>query len=171
MSDEAFESLGVGAMPILKGVLVCLGLVLTIVGVVVTLYLGLTRPAPIFGMGVVVALWGLGLLGAIFWRDMQKHLVPGVPGHFLLHPRTGTRFSPQQGLAIQRRLDRIRREMSSDSVTRPEPVTPLPSTPPPWTMEPPPSYDTVMKAQSHNQAEERDERHEESQEHRHEDRL
>lgn len=47
-----------------------------------------------------------------------------------------------------RRLDRIRREMSEDSVSRiPEPELPLPSTPPPWTMEPPPSYDTVMKSQ------------------------
>lgn len=47
-----------------------------------------------------------------------------------------------------RRLDRIRREMSEDSVSRiPEPEAYLPATPPPWTMEPPPSYDTVMKSQ------------------------
>lgn len=47
-----------------------------------------------------------------------------------------------------RRLDRIRREMSEDSVSRiPEPELSLPSTPPPWTMEPPPSYDAVMKSQ------------------------
>lgn len=138
-------------MPIPQGVLLCLGLVLTTVGVVVTLFLGVTGPVPLIVVGMCVALMGIGLLGASFCRAMKKHLVPGVPGHFLLHPRTGTRFSPQQGLAIQRRLDRIRREMSSDSVTRPEPDTPLPSTPPPWTMEPPPSYDTVMKGEEHTQ--------------------
>lgn len=49
---------------------------------------------------------------------------------------------------LGRRLDRIRREMSEDSVSRmPEAELSLPSTPPPWTMEPPPSYDTVMKSQ------------------------
>lgn len=140
-------------MPVPQGVLVCLGLVLTTVGVVVTICLGLTGPVPLFGLGMCIALGGMGLLGASFCRAMKKHLVPGVPGHFLLHPRTGTRFSPQQGLAIQRRLDRIRREMSADSVGRPEPETPLPSTPPPWTMEPPPSYDTVMKGHEHSQEE------------------
>ncbi|KAM9357656.1 uncharacterized protein ABDE67_003144 [Symphorus nematophorus] len=82
----------------------------------------------------------------------MKNLQVAVPGHFLLHPRTGTRFSPRQALAIQRRLDRIRREMSEDSVSRiPDPEPSLPSTPPPWTMEPPPSYDTVMKSQEHSE--------------------
>ncbi|KAK7889560.1 hypothetical protein WMY93_025120 [Mugilogobius chulae] len=149
-------------MPIQRTVLVCLGLVLTGAGVVVTIILGLTGPVPLFGLGVCLTLGGVALLGVGCCRAMKDHLVPGVPGHFLLHPRTGTRFSPQQGLAIQRRLDRIRREMSSDSVERgPEPtVLPLPSTPPPWTMEPPPSYDTVMKIQEQNQ----DQRQEQSQE-------
>lgn len=137
-------------MPIPQGGLICLGLVLTTVGVVVTIFLGFTGPLPLFGLGMVVTLGGFVLLAVGFCRSIKKHLVPGVPGHFLLHPRTGTRFSPQQGLAIQRRLDRIRREMSADSVSRPEPDTPLPSTPPPWTMEPPPSYDTVMKGQEHS---------------------
>lgn len=144
---EEEEVGGLREMPVHQGVLLCLGLVLTVVGVVVTIFLGLAGPVPLFGLGMCLALGGVGLLGAGFCRAMKKHLVPGVPGHFLLHPRTGTRFSPQQGLAIQRRLDRIRREMSSDSVRRPEADPPLPSTPPPWTMEPPPSYDTVMKSQ------------------------
>lgn len=140
-------------MPTTQGVLLCLGSVLTIGGVV-TIFLGLTGPVLLFVFGMCVTLMGVGLLGASCCRAMKKNLVPGVPGHFLLHPRTGTRFSPQQGLAIQRRLDRIRREMSSDSVRRPEPDTPLPSTPPPWTMEPPPSYDTVMKEHSQEEAQE-----------------
>ncbi|XP_055020390.1 uncharacterized protein si:dkeyp-51f12.3 [Boleophthalmus pectinirostris] len=139
-------------MPIPQGALVGLGLVLTTVGVVVTIILGLTGPVPMFGLGMCLSMGGVGILGVSICRAMKKHLVPGVPGHFLLHPRTGTRFSPQQGLAIQRRLDRIRREMSSDSVTRgPELDPPAPSTPPPWTMEPPPSYDTVMKIQEQRQ--------------------
>ncbi|KAJ0032234.1 hypothetical protein NQD34_002315 [Periophthalmus magnuspinnatus] len=156
-------------MPIPQGALLCLGLVLTTVGVVVTIFLGLTGPVPLFGLGVCLSLGGVGILGAGFCRAMKKHLVPGVPGHFLLHPRTGTRFSPQQGLAIQRRLDRIRREMSSDSVSRgPEPDPPLPSTPPPWTMEPPPSYDTVMKSQGHSQEHSHEHRREHNHEHRQE---
>lgn len=54
--------------------------------------------------------------------------------------------------SLLRRLDRIRREMSEDSFSRtPEPEQSLPSTPPPWTMEPPPSYDTVMKSQEHGE--------------------
>uniref|UniRef100_A0AAV2KSG9 Barttin n=1 Tax=Knipowitschia caucasica TaxID=637954 RepID=A0AAV2KSG9_KNICA len=125
---------------------------LTSVGMAVIVFLGLAGSVPLFGLGVCLALGGVGLLGAGCCRAWQKRLVPEVPGHFLLHPRTGTRFSPQQGLAIQRRLDRIRREMSSDSVGREsEPEPPLPSTPPPWTMEPPPSYDTVMKSQEHQE--------------------
>ena len=89
-------------MTIPKGVLLCLGLVLTTVGVVVTIFLGLAGPVPLFGLGMCLTFGGVGLLGVSFCRAMKAHLVPGVPGHFLLHPRTGTRFSPQQGLAIQR---------------------------------------------------------------------
>ncbi|XP_070764978.1 uncharacterized protein [Enoplosus armatus] len=107
--------------------------------------------APLFGVGLFLGLGGVGLLVCGLCMAM-KNLQVAVPGHFLLHPRTGTRFSPQQALAIQRRLDRIRREMSEDSVSgRPEPEPSLPSTPPPWTMEPPPSYDTVMKSQEHSE--------------------
>ncbi|XP_076009717.1 uncharacterized protein LOC143003097 [Genypterus blacodes] len=132
-------------MPFPQGVLFCLGLVLIVVGVVVALGHGLSLP--LFGLGLVMALGGVGLLVTGFCMAM-KNLQVAVPGHFLLHPRTGTRFSPRQAVAIQRRLDMIRREMSSDSVsTRPEPEPSIPSTPPPWTMEPPPSYDTVMKSQ------------------------
>lgn len=135
-------------MPLSQPALLCLGMLLLIAaGVVMSLCLGLTGPVPLVVVGVCLGLGGVGLMVAWFCKAMKSVQV-AVPGHFLLHPRTGTRFSPQQGLAIQRRLDRIRREMSSDSVSRrPEPEPPLPGTPPPWTMEPPPSYDTVMKSQ------------------------
>lgn len=61
-------------------------------------------------------------------------------------------FSLALFLHVFRRLDRIRREMSADTVNRsPEPEPTMPSTPPPWTMEPPPSYDAVMKSQERNE--------------------
>ncbi|KAF3691162.1 hypothetical protein EXN66_Car006837 [Channa argus] len=139
-------------MPLPKDMLLSLGILLITVGVVMVLCAGGSHlSAPLFGVGTFVSLGGMGLLVSGLCLAM-KNLQVAVPGHFLLHPRTGTRFSPQQALAIQRRLDRIRREMSEDSVSRnPEPEPSLPSTPPPWTMEPPPSYDTVMKSQEHSQ--------------------
>ncbi|XP_071343063.1 uncharacterized protein [Trachinotus anak] len=139
-------------MPPPKGMLLWLGLLLVTAGVVIVLCLGVPhQSAPLVVVGLFLGLGGMGLL-VIGLCMAMKNLQVAVPGHFLLHPRTGTRFSPQQALAIQRRLDRIRREMSEDSVSRrPEPEPSLPSTPPPWTMEPPPSYDTVMKSQEHNE--------------------
>ncbi|XP_034036338.1 uncharacterized protein si:dkeyp-51f12.3 [Thalassophryne amazonica] len=134
-----------------QGILLCVGLLLVTVGVVIAMCSGMYQQTYLlFGLGVFLGLGGTGLLVAALCMVM-KNLHVSVPGHFLLHPRTGTRFSPRQALAIQRRLDRIRREMSTDSVSRrPEPESYLPSTPPPWTMEPPPSYDMVMKNQEHH---------------------
>ncbi|KAM8746462.1 uncharacterized protein si:dkeyp-51f12.3 [Acanthopagrus latus] len=139
-------------MPLPQGVLLCLGMLLLSVGGVLALCVGLPyHSAPLFGVGLFLGLGGVGLLVSGVCMAM-RNLQVAVPGHFLLHPRTGTRFSPRQSMAIQRRLDRIRREMSEDSVSRiPDPEPPLPSTPPPWTMEPPPSYDTVMKSQERSE--------------------
>lgn len=149
------NSLKAGAleMPLPQGMLLCLGILMMAVGGVMALCLGLPQEsAPLFGVGLFLGLGGVAMLISGLCMAM-KNLQVAVPGHFLLHPRTGRRFSPQQALAIQRRLDRIRREMSEDSVCSraPEPEPPLPSTPPPWTMEPPPSYDTVMKSQEHSE--------------------
>uniref|UniRef100_UPI0037E939EB uncharacterized protein n=1 Tax=Semicossyphus pulcher TaxID=241346 RepID=UPI0037E939EB len=139
-------------MPLPQGMLLCLGILMLTAGGVMALCIGLPyHSAPLFGVGMFLGLGGMGLLVSGLCMAM-KNLQVAVPGHFLLHPRTGTRFSPQQALAIQRRLDRIRREMSEDSVSgRAEPEPSLPSTPPPWTMEPPPSYDTVMKSQERSE--------------------
>lgn len=138
-------------MPIHHGILVCLGVLLMSAGGVMVLGFGLSSSVLLFALGLFLGLGGMGLLVSGLCMAM-KNLHVAVPGHFLLHPRTGTRFSPQQAVAIQRRLDRIRREMSADSVSRaPEPEPSLPSTPPPWTMEPPPSYDTVMKNQERSE--------------------
>ncbi|KAM9761594.1 uncharacterized protein ACNS7B_003975 [Menidia menidia] len=139
-------------MTLHHGTLLCLGVVLTATGGVMVFGLGMDHPSvPLFVVGILLGLGGVGLLVSGLSMAM-KNLQVAVPGHFLLHPRTGTRFNPQQALAIQRRLDRIRREMSADSVGgTPDPEASLPSTPPPWTMEPPPSYDTVMKSQEQNQ--------------------
>ncbi|XP_056271586.1 uncharacterized protein si:dkeyp-51f12.3 [Pseudoliparis swirei] len=140
-------------MPPPRGALLCLGIVLMVAAGLVALGFGLAhQSAPLFALGMFLGMGGVALLVSGICMAM-RNLQVVVPGHSLLHPRTGTRFSPQQALAIQRRLDRIRREMSEDSVSRaPEPEPPpLPSTPPPWTMEPPPSYDTVMKSQEHGE--------------------
>ncbi|KAG7228828.1 hypothetical protein INR49_008606 [Caranx melampygus] len=139
-------------MPPPRGLLLCLGILLVTVGGVMVMGLGIpSQSSPLVVVGMFLGLAGIALL-VIGLCMAMKNLQVAVPGHFLLHPRTGTRFSPQQALAIQRRLDRIRREMSADSVSqRPEPEPSLPSTPPPWTMEPPPSYDTVMKSQEHSE--------------------
>ncbi|XP_061594071.1 uncharacterized protein si:dkeyp-51f12.3 [Cololabis saira] len=134
-------------MTVHHGTLFCLGVILMTVGGVMVFGLGTLHSVPLFLLGIFLGLGGVGLLISGLCMAM-KNLQAAVPGHFLLHPRTGTRFNPQQAVAIQRRLDRIRREMSADSVSSsPEPEPSLPSTPPPWTMEPPPSYDTVMKSQ------------------------
>lgn len=126
--------------------MLCLGVLLTGGGVLVVWYAG-GRMAPLFLFGLMLSLGGAAMLVTGLCIAMRKNFQVSVPGHFLLHPRTGTRYSPHQALTIQRRLDRMRREMSEDSVTRAEPELPLPGTPPPWDMEPPPSYDTVMKSQ------------------------
>ncbi|XP_047444130.1 uncharacterized protein si:dkeyp-51f12.3 [Mugil cephalus] len=139
-------------MPVSQGTLIYLGVLLITAGAVMIFGVGLHyQSVLLFIFGLLLGLGGIGLL--ISGLCMAKrNLQVAVPGHFLLHPRTGTRFSPQQALAIQRRLDRIRREMSADSVSRtPDPEPSLPSTPPPWTMEPPPSYDTVMKSQEQSE--------------------
>lgn len=52
-------------------------------------------------LGIVLGVGGLGLLVTGVCMAMNKGQVM-VPGHYLLHPRTGTRFNPQQALAIQR---------------------------------------------------------------------
>ncbi|XP_061681870.1 uncharacterized protein si:dkeyp-51f12.3 [Syngnathoides biaculeatus] len=137
-------------MPLPHGALLLLAVLLMVAGGLVALCAPLPGIAAAV-LGFFLGIGGVGLLVSVLCVAM-KNLQAAVPGHFLLHPRTGTRFSPQQSLAIQRRLDRIRREMSTDSVggtpaleqvLEPAP----PSTPPPWTMEPPPSYDMVMKIQ------------------------
>lgn len=89
-------------MPIPKGMLLCLGIVLMTAGGVLVLCVGLPyQSSPLFILGVFVGLGGVGLLVTGLCMAM-KNLQVAVPGHFLLHPRTGTRFSPQQAVAIQR---------------------------------------------------------------------
>ncbi|XP_034149554.1 uncharacterized protein si:dkeyp-51f12.3 [Esox lucius] len=107
----------------------------------------LSLEGPLLWLGVMMAVTGATLSIAGLCIFMTTLKVSDVPGHFLLHPRTGTRYSPHQALAIQRRLDRIRREMSENSRVPPTPPLPLPPTPPPWDLEAPPSYDSVMKSQ------------------------
>ncbi|KAG7316675.1 hypothetical protein KOW79_020216 [Hemibagrus wyckioides] len=102
--------------------------------------------------GSALAALGFGVLIYSFCRVMKSsnHNMT-IPGHFLLHSRTGTQYTYEQAIALQRRLDRIRRSSTEErrSGQNPRPILnslhSLPGTPPPWDMEPPPSYETVMK--------------------------
>ncbi|KAM4739000.1 uncharacterized protein FYW61_003631 isoform 1-T2 [Anableps anableps] len=154
-------------MSIHHGTLLCLGVLQMTSGGIIVFSCGTFYhvTVPLMVLGIFLGMGGLAMVVAGVCMA-KKNFQVGVPGHFLLHPPTGTRFSPQQALAIQRRLDRIRREMSTDAVsTSPEPEPSLPSTPPPWTMEPPPSYDTVMKSQEHSEQRNQEHGQEINQEH------
>ncbi|KAF7690188.1 hypothetical protein HF521_011992 [Silurus meridionalis] len=102
--------------------------------------------------GSALSVLGFGVLIYSFCRVMKNsnHNMT-IPGHFLLHSRTGTQYTYEQAIALQRRLDRIRRASAEErrSTQSPPPVLTslhsLPGTPPPWDMEPPPSYETAMK--------------------------
>ncbi|CAG10927.1 unnamed protein product [Tetraodon nigroviridis] len=94
-------------MALHRGVLLCLGSLLLVAGGVVALCLGVPQHSITLAiLGLFLGLGGTGLL-VTGLCVAKKNLQAAVPGHFLLHPRTGTRFSPRQAQAIQRRLDRI----------------------------------------------------------------
>ncbi|KAG9350928.1 hypothetical protein JZ751_024817 [Albula glossodonta] len=132
-------------MPTPHGGVLSLGIFFMTVGGLIFLCVG--QKLTWFGLALGLVGFFLMVLGVCM--AMKSHHV-AVPGHFLLHPRTGTRYSNHQAIIIQRRLDRIRRAVSEDR-EQPRPPPPdaplniLPGTPPPWDMEPPPSYETVMK--------------------------
>lgn len=90
-------------MSVHHGTLLCLGVLMMTAGAVMALGGGVQPPGLLFGLGLLLGLGGIGLLVSGLCMAM-KNLQIAVPGHFLLHPRTGTRFSPQQALAIQRYL-------------------------------------------------------------------
>ncbi|KAG5275670.1 hypothetical protein AALO_G00123240 [Alosa alosa] len=138
-------------MPSLRAMAMTGGALLIAIG----LSLFLTMHPPLQLVGFLLGVFGIIILVYAFCQSMKSDHV-AVPGHFLLHPRTGTRYSPHQAMAIQRRLDRIRRAAEEEGhQVRPVSTPPallqhlsqqsLPRTPPPWEMEPPPSYETVMK--------------------------
>lgn len=141
-------------MPFPRTVAVALGIILLAVGLV----LFLTMWVPLQLVGFALGVFGIILLVYAFCQAMKSDQIT-VPGHFLLHPRTGTRYTPHQAIAVQRRLDRIRRAVDEESPAAVPSLSPpplgvammdpnqqsLPRTPPPWDMEPPPSYETVMK--------------------------
>lgn len=89
-------------MAIHRGVLLCLGSLLLAAGGVVAVCLGVPQHSiSLVMLGLFVGLGGTGLL-VTGLCVAKKNLQAAVPGHFLLHPRTGTRFSPRQAQAIQR---------------------------------------------------------------------
>lgn len=89
-------------MPLPQGILLCLGILLMIAGAALAMCVGLPQYlAPLFAVGLFLGLGGFGMMCCGLCMAM-KNLQVAVPGHSLLHPRTGTRFSPRQALAIQR---------------------------------------------------------------------
>ncbi|TRY60321.1 hypothetical protein DNTS_013657 [Danionella cerebrum] len=126
---------------------VSLGVLLMMAGLV--LFMTMEPYIVLTGMGIVCL--GLFILIRALCVVIKSSHVE-VPGHFLLHPRTGTCYTHHQAIAVQRRLDRIRRATAEDQSTVPVPpesdTSPQsqPETPPPWQMEPPPSYETVMRS-------------------------
>lgn len=125
---------------------VSLGILLVIAGLVLFMTINMYI---IFISMPLVCLGLFILIRAVCMVIKSSHVA--VPGHFLLHPRTGTRYTHHQAIAVQRRLDRIRRATAEEhSPVQVPPTSQIgpqsqPATPPPWQMEPPPSYETVMK--------------------------
>ncbi|XP_043075982.1 uncharacterized protein si:dkeyp-51f12.3 isoform X2 [Puntigrus tetrazona] len=121
---------------------VWLGILLVIAGLV----LFMTVDIYIVFISTPIVCLGLFLLIRASCMVIKSSHDVAVPGHFLLHPRTGTRYTHHQAIAVQRRLDRIRRATAEEhSPVQVPPISDIspqipPSTPPPWQMEPPPSY-------------------------------
>ncbi|XP_062858569.1 uncharacterized protein si:dkeyp-51f12.3 [Trichomycterus rosablanca] len=137
-----------GCVPLPQGARVSVGVLLLALGVVLVMFATVYTAV----IGTSIAALGFCVLIYSFCQVMKSssHNMT-LPGHFLLHPRTGTRFTYEQAIALQRRLDRIRRASAEERrLAQPPPPADnsfhsLPGTPPPWDMEPPPSYETVMK--------------------------
>ncbi|CAB1332022.1 unnamed protein product [Coregonus sp. 'balchen'] len=79
--------------------------------------------------------------------EPSQGVAPGRQGERRRPSPQGVLLSLGLVMMVGGRLDRIRREMSEDSVRVPPSLhLPLPPTPPPWDLEAPPSYDSVMKS-------------------------
>ncbi|XP_076873150.1 uncharacterized protein LOC143522980 [Brachyhypopomus gauderio] len=134
-------------MSLAHGGLVSLGVLLVAVGVILVMVSQVTMGV----IGTALGVLGFGVLIYSFCKTMKSRAHMTFPGHFLLHPRTGTRYTYEQAIALQRRLDRIRRASAEEGRTGPQylpthvSLHSLARTPPPWDMEPPPSYEAVMK--------------------------
>lgn len=129
---------------------VSLGILLVIAGLVLFTTMFMYKHMYIVFISVPIVCLGLLILIRAFGVAIKSSDVP-VPGHFLLQSRTGTCYTHHQAIAVQRRLDRIRRATAEEHSSVQAPPTSdigpqsQPATPPPWQMEPPPSYETVMK--------------------------
>lgn len=69
--------------------------------IAIGLSLFVTMYPPLQLVGFMLGVFGIIILVYAFCQAMKSDHV-AVPGHFLLHPRTGTRYSPHQAMAIQR---------------------------------------------------------------------
>ncbi|KPP56611.1 hypothetical protein Z043_125759, partial [Scleropages formosus] len=133
-------------MPSPHGAVVSLGVLCMTVGALMFLCAGQV----VTWFGLALGTMGLFFMVLGLCLAMKSHHM-AFPGHFLLQPRTGTRYTHHQATVIQRRLDRLRRAVSEDieSTRLPLPNTSLHTlsgTPPPSDIEPPPSYETVVNS-------------------------
>lgn len=80
--------------------LLCVGMLLMSAGGVLVFIVSPLQTV-LFLLGIFLGVVGMALFITGLCLAM-KNLQVAVPGHFLLHPRTGTRFNPQQAQAIQR---------------------------------------------------------------------
>lgn len=76
---------------------VSLGILVVITGIV----LFITMQFYSVLIGVAIVCFGLLILISAFCMVIKSSHV-AVPGHFLLHPRTGTRYTHHQAIAVQR---------------------------------------------------------------------
>ncbi|KAI5619872.1 barttin [Silurus asotus] len=113
-------------VPLTHRALVSVGVLLVALGVVLMMFAG--------AFGSALSVLGFGVLIYSFCRVMKNsnHNMT-IPGHFLLHSRTGTQYTYEQAIALQRRLDRIRRASAEERRS---------------TQSPPPSFTTVSMAEN-----------------------
>lgn len=87
-------------MSVRHGTLIGLGILLLSAGFIMA-STSFSHSVLLTVLGITLGVGGMGLL-VTGVRMAMNNVQVTVPGHYLLHPRTGTRFNPQQALAIQR---------------------------------------------------------------------
>ncbi|XP_066547770.1 uncharacterized protein LOC136714279 [Amia ocellicauda] len=139
-------------MPCAHNAVISVGVVLMVAGVL--MFTCLNTPSGI--LPSVVGMFGLplGLFGTILmvfgmYMAMKARNV-ATTGYFSHHIGNCTRFHDNQSDIIQRRLERMRSLVSDNRERAPPPPRhsqySVSGLPPLWDLDPPPSYEMVMKS-------------------------